>query len=94
MTKVIRIHRHGGPEVMQWEDADVGDPGPGEVRIRHTAVGRNFVDIYHRAGQFGTEAPPRYTPAPALTAENDRCGGWYMGRRWVSVQRSRRRTDR
>ena len=58
MNKVIRIHRYGGPEVMQWEDAEVGDPGPGEARIRHTAVGLNFVDIYHRTGQFGTEALP------------------------------------
>ena len=58
MNKVIRIHRYGGPEVMQWEDAEVGDPGPGEARIRHTAVGLNFVDIYHRAGQFGAEALP------------------------------------
>ena len=58
MTKVIRIHRYGGPEVMQWEDAEVGDPGPGEARLRHTAVGLNFVDIYHRTGQFGAEALP------------------------------------
>ena len=58
MNKVIRIHRYGGPEVMQWEDGEVGDPGPGEARIRHTAVGLNFVDIYHRTGQFGAEALP------------------------------------
>ena len=52
MTKVIRIHEHGGPEVLKWEDVDVGDPGPGEVLIRHTAVGLNFVDTYHRTGQM------------------------------------------
>jgi len=58
VTGVMRIHRHGGPDVMRWEDAEVGDPGPGEVRIRHTAVGLNFIDIYHRTGQFGTDTLP------------------------------------
>jgi len=53
MTKVIQIHGHGGPEVLKWEDADVRDPGSGEVLIRQTAVGLNFVDTYHRTGQFG-----------------------------------------
>ncbi|MCH7864419.1 MAG: alcohol dehydrogenase catalytic domain-containing protein, partial [Proteobacteria bacterium] len=52
MTKVIQIHEHGGPEVLKWEDAHVGDPGPGEVLIRHTAIGLNFVDTYHRTGQM------------------------------------------
>ncbi len=52
MTKAIRIHQHGGPEVLKWEDVDVGDPGPGEVRLRHTAIGLNFVDTYHRTGQM------------------------------------------
>ena len=52
MTKVIQIHEHGGPEVLKWEDADVGDPGPGEVLIRHAAIGLNFVDTYHRTGQM------------------------------------------
>lgn len=52
MTKAIRIHQHGGPEVLKWEDVEVGDPGPGEVRVRHTAIGLNFVDTYHRTGQM------------------------------------------
>ena len=47
MPKAIRIHRTGGPEVMVWQDVEVGDPGPGEVRLRQTAVGLNFLDIYH-----------------------------------------------
>ena len=50
MSKAIRIHKTGGPEVMVWEDADAGDPGAGEVRLRQTFVGLNFLDIYHRAG--------------------------------------------
>ena len=52
MTKAIRIHEHGGPEVLKWEDVEVGEPGPGEVFVRHTAIGLNFVDTYHRTGQM------------------------------------------
>ena len=52
MTKAIRIHEHGGPKVLKWEDVEVGDPGPGEVLVRHTAIGLNFVDTYHRTGQM------------------------------------------
>ena len=52
MTKAIRIHEHGGPEVLKWEDVEVGEPGPGEVLVRHTAIGLNFVDTYHRTGQM------------------------------------------
>ena len=43
--KAIRIHAHGGPEVLQWEEVDLPAPGPGEIRIRHTAVGVNFSDV-------------------------------------------------
>ena len=53
MTKAVRIHEHGGPEVLTFEDVDVGDPGAGEALIRHTAIGLNFVDTYHRTGQMG-----------------------------------------
>ena len=52
MTKVIQIHAHGGPEVLSWDDVPLLDPGPGEALIRHTAIGFNFVDTYHRTGQF------------------------------------------
>ena len=51
MTYAIRIHRHGGPEVMQWEEISIGKPGPGEVRLRHTAAGVNFVDVGQRIGR-------------------------------------------
>ena len=57
MVKAIRIHRTGGPDAMQWEDVEVGAPGPGEVRIRHEAVGLNFIDVYFRTGLY---------PAPSL----------------------------
>jgi len=52
MSKAIRIHAHGGPEELKWEDVDVGNPGPGEVRLRHTAVGLNFIDVYQRTGLY------------------------------------------
>ncbi|WP_029010843.1 quinone oxidoreductase family protein [Azospirillum halopraeferens] len=52
MVHAIRIHEHGGPEVLRWEEVEVGDPGPGEVRLRHTAVGLNYIDTYHRSGAY------------------------------------------
>lgn len=57
MVKAIRIHKHGGPEVMQWEDVEVPAPGPGQARIRHTAVGLNFVDTYNRSGLYPAQMP-------------------------------------
>jgi NADPH2:quinone reductase len=57
MTKAIRIHEHGGPEILKWEDMDIGDPGDGEVRIRHTAVGLNFIDCYQRSGLYPMDLP-------------------------------------
>ena len=53
MTKAIVIHKYGGPEVLQWEDVEVGNPGPDEVRIKHEAIGLNFRDTYHRSGSYG-----------------------------------------
>ncbi len=58
MTKAIRIHEAGGPEVLRWEDVEVGNPGTGQVRIRHTAVGLNFIDVYHRTGLYPVPALP------------------------------------
>lgn len=58
MSKAIRIHAYGGPEVMQWEDVEIGAPGPKEIRIRHTAVGLNFIDIYHRTGLYPLPSLP------------------------------------
>ncbi|HED12412.1 MAG TPA: quinone oxidoreductase [Gammaproteobacteria bacterium] len=57
MTKAIRIHQFGGPEQMVYEDVMVPAPGPGEVRLRQTAVGLNFIDIYHRTGLYPLELP-------------------------------------
>jgi NADPH2:quinone reductase len=57
MAKAIRYHKQGGPEVLQYDDVQVGDPGPGQVRIRHTAIGVNFVDIYQRSGLYPMQIP-------------------------------------
>jgi len=57
VPKVIRIERHGGPEVLQWVDVPIGAPGPGEARVRQTAVGLNFVDIYQRSGLYPGTLP-------------------------------------
>jgi NADPH2:quinone reductase len=57
MPKAIRIHRFGGPEVLELSDVEVGDPGPGQVRVRHEACGLNFIDVYHRTGLYNQPLP-------------------------------------
>ncbi len=57
MTKAIRIHETGGPEVLRWEDVEVGAPGPGQVRLTHAAVGLNYIDTYQRSGLYPLELP-------------------------------------
>ena len=59
-AKAIRVHAPGGPEVMQWEEVDVGEPGAGEARVRQTAIGVNFIDVYHRTGLYPLPSP--FTP--------------------------------
>ncbi len=70
MAKAIRFHHTGGPEVLVWEDIPVGQPGPGEARIRQTAVGVNFVDIYRRRGIYPVTLPSGLgTEAAGVVAE-------------------------
>ena len=57
MPKAIRLYKTGGPEVMQWEEVEVGVPGEGQARVRHTAIGVNFVDTYHRSGLYPLPLP-------------------------------------
>jgi NADPH:quinone reductase len=57
MTRAIQIAAIGGPEQMQLVDVTVGDPGPGEIRIRHQACGLNFIDVYHRTGLYPLKLP-------------------------------------
>ena len=57
MTKAVRYHKQGGPEVLQLDEVQVGEPGQGQVRIRHTAIGVNFVDTYQRSGLYPMQLP-------------------------------------
>lgn len=57
LTHVIRLHDHGGPEVLRFEDVELAPPGAGEVRIKHQAIGLNFIDTYFRTGLYPTSLP-------------------------------------
>ena len=57
MTHAVRIHRPGGPDALTWDEVRVGAPGPGEARVRHTAIGLNFIDTYHRSGLYPLPLP-------------------------------------
>jgi NADPH2:quinone reductase len=57
MPHAIRIYENGGPDKLKWEEIQVGEPGPGEVRVRNTAVGLNFIDTYHRSGLYPLQLP-------------------------------------
>ncbi|MCE3001011.1 MAG: quinone oxidoreductase family protein [Betaproteobacteria bacterium] len=57
MPHAIRIHQNGGPEQLRWEEVAVAEPGPGEVRVRNTAIGLNFIDTYHRSGLYPMPLP-------------------------------------
>ena len=57
MAKAVRYHKQGGPEVLQLDEVPVGDPGAGQVRVRHTAIGVNFVDTYQRSGLYPMQVP-------------------------------------
>ena len=57
MPKAIRIYEQGTPEVMKWEDVEIGPPGAGEVRLRHEAIGLNYIDTYHRGGVYKIPMP-------------------------------------
>ena len=56
-AKAIRVQRHGGPEVLELVEVDVGDPGPDEVRIRQHAIGLNYIDTYYRTGLYTAPLP-------------------------------------
>lgn len=60
MRGAIVVRETGGPEVLEWTEVDPGEPGPGEVLVRHTAVGLNFIDVYHRTGLYPLDPP--FTP--------------------------------
>ena len=69
MPHAIRIHANGGPEVLRWEEVAVGDPGPGEARVRHSAIGVNYIDTYHRSGLYKLALPSGLGTEAAGTVE-------------------------
>ena len=82
MSHAIRIHAYGGPEVMQWEPHDPGEPGRGEALIRQTAVGLNFIDVYERTGLYPVRCRSGLGREAAGVVEARRSRGpWARGRR-------------
>ena len=81
MTRAIRMHQTGGPEVLQMEEVTVPSPGRGQVKIRHHAIGLNFIEVYFRKGAYPAELPftpgmsciiwstPAFIPVDALTPD-------------------------
>ena len=57
-VNAVRVHQNGGPEVLRYEAIEIGEPGPGEARVRHTAIGLNFTDIHHRTGRYALAQLP------------------------------------
>ncbi|KAF8720704.1 hypothetical protein HU200_023606 [Digitaria exilis] len=74
MVKAFRVHEHGGPEVLRWEEVEIEEPGQGEIRMRNTAIGVNFLDVYMRKGVYPTPLPftpgTRTSTAKTITVRN------------------------
>lgn len=91
MTKAIVVSKTGGPDVLEWKDHDVADPGPGEVRIRHVAAGLNFIDVYFRSGLYpapnGTPFVPGGEGAGTVVAVGDGVTNVAVGDRVAYVVR-------
>ena len=84
MSHAIVMHATGGPEVLRWESFDPGDPGQGEVRVKHEAVGLNFIDVYHRTGLYPVgdlPAIPGMEGAGIVTAVGEGVQGFTAGDR-------------
>ncbi len=88
-THAIRIHEFGGPDVLRWEEVDLPEPAPGEARIRHTAIGLNLIDTYHRSGLYPLELPTGVgsEAAGAVEALGDDVSGIAVGDRVVYTGR-------
>jgi NADPH2:quinone reductase len=73
MIKAIRVHKPGGPEALRYEEIDLSPPGPGEVQIRHRAIGVNYIDIYRRSGAYPADLPfiPGHEGAGEVIAVGD-----------------------
>jgi NADPH2:quinone reductase len=83
MPNAIRVHEVGGPDKLLWEEVDVGDPGPGQVRIAQVAAGLNFIDVYHRTGLYPQPLPfvPGVEGAGTIEAIGDGVEGLAVGDR-------------
>lgn len=88
MPYAIRIHENGGPDKLRWEEVDVGKPGPGEVRVRNTAVGLNYIDTYHRSGLYPMPLPLTLGSegAGVIEAVGPRVKGYKVGDRVAYAQ--------
>ena len=89
MTKAIRFDKTGGPEVMKWVDVEVGEPGKGEIRVKHHAVGLNFIDVYFRTGLYPMPLPAGLgmEAAGEVTAVGDGVTGFKVGDRVAYASR-------
>ena len=87
MVKVIRIHRFGGPEVLQFEDLDISEPGPHEVRVAQRAIGLNYIDVYQRSGTYPNPLPliPGNEAAGEVVAVGSEVEGFRPGDRVAYV---------
>ncbi len=83
MVKAIRFHKTGGPDVLQWEDVEVGAPGPGQVKLKATAIGLNYIDTYHRSGLYPVPLPAGIglEGAGVVTALGEGVSGFAVGDR-------------
>ncbi len=97
MVKAIRIHKTGGPEVLQLEDITLPAPGPGELLVRNRAIGLNFIDTYFRTGLYpaphlpfvrATRRPARSCPSGRASPSSSRATAWPMSRRSAPMPRS------
>ncbi|XP_021286106.1 uncharacterized protein LOC110417864 [Herrania umbratica] len=80
MVKAIRVHEFGGPEVLKWEDVELGKPKEGEIRIKNKAIGLNFIDIYFRKGVYKAATMP-FTPGMEAVGEVTAVGPGLTGRK-------------
>ncbi|GMH08770.1 hypothetical protein Nepgr_010610 [Nepenthes gracilis] len=80
MVKAIRVHELGGPEVLKWEDVEIGEPKEGEIRVKNKAIGLNFIDVYFRKGVYPVSTIP-FTPGVEAVGEVIAVGGGLTGRK-------------
>ncbi len=87
MPKAIRFHEYGGPEVLRFEDVEVGKPEVGEAQIRHTAIGLNYIDVYDRTGLYPGDVPSGLgrEAAGVITAVGRKARGFRVGDRIAYV---------